>query len=334
MAGNSEGYSMYPGGAAMLPHGVTLPGYPVPEGAIDYRMLPYMYQQGALPEGRENAAKFTEGFEQWYAPYRMAQMQGGGHYLPYQLLGRGNEQSALASRNLTPQAQAHEAMMKNASSSRNLVIDPTTGYPVSLGNLHSHSHMHTHFHIHPLEQQQLQAQAQAQAAAAANMDRAAYLQAQAQAQAAQHPGLAWRNQQLLWQHPELMQLHANGMISPVDEHAHGASIHGLGSTPLDRQLQQHVLLSQHSKYHHHSALQQLQEESYIRHLRHQQELQMKQRLEDGATSESYLSNIFRKDSRNLQSPSQLDNVVKKSLESTGAYVSPTKKPVTIDLSDD
>lgn len=329
MAGNPEGYSMYPGGAAMLPHGVSIPGYP--EGAIDYRMLPYMYQPGILPESRDGA-KFAEGFEQWYAPYRMAQMQGGGHYIPgYHLLGRGNEQGALASRNLTPQAQAHEAMLKNASSSRNLVLDPTTGYPVSLGNLHSHSHMHTHFHIHPLEQQQLQAQAQAQAAAAAaNMDRAAYLQAQAQA--AQHPGLVWRNQ--LWQHPELMQLHANGMISPVDEHAHGASIHGLGSTPLDRQLQQHVLLSQHSKYHHHSALQQLQEENYIRHLRHQQELQMKQRREDGANSESYLSNLYRKDSRNLQSPSQLDNVVKKSLESTGAYVSPTKKPVTIDLSDD
>lgn len=336
MAGES-GYPMYPPNApAILAPGVSIPGYPVPEGAIDYRMLQYMYPNGVIPERGDNVAKFAEGFEQWYAPYRnMTQVQGG-HYVPYQLLGRGIEQSALASRN----PQAHEAMMKNAAGGGRLVLDPVTGLPVQLGNHHSHSHMHTHFHIHPHEQQQMQLQAAAAAAAAsANMDRAAYLQAQAQAHAAQtHPGIAaLRNQQLLWQHPELMQLHAAG-LSPVEEHAHGASIHGLGSTPLDRQLQQQLLLNQHSKYHHSAALQQqlMQEESYMRHLRYHQDMQLKQRLEDAASGNDPYGGVFRKDHRNLQSPSQLDNVVKKNLESgSSTFVSPSKKPpVTIDLSND
>lgn len=334
------GISMYPPNApAILAPGVSIPGYHMQEGAIDYRMLQYMYPSGVVPERGDNVAKFAEGFEQWYAPYRsMGQVQGG-HYVPYQLLGRGAvEQNALASRS----PQAHEAMMKNAAASgRSMVLDPVTGLPVPLGNHHSHSHMHTHFHIHPHEQQQMQLQAAAAAAAAsANMDRAAYLQAQAQAHAAQtHPGIAaWRNQQLMWQHPELMQLHASGM-SPAEEHAHGGAIHGLGSTPLDRQLQQQLLLSQHSKYHQqHSLQQQLmqQEESYLRHLRHHQDMQLKQRLEEAASgSDPY--NVFRKEQhRNLQSPSQLDNVVKKNLETgSSSYVSPGKKPpVTIDLSND
>ena len=48
-----------------------------------------------------------------------------------------------------------------------------------------------------------------------------------------------------------------------------------------------------------------------------------------------LSNILKKEHRNLQSPSQFENVVKKSLDSSGVYSSPSKKPpVTIDLSKD
>lgn len=328
MAGEA-GFMYPPNASAMLAQGVSIPGYPMPEGAIDYRMLQYMYPAGVLPERGDNIAKFAEGFEQWYAPYRnMAQIQGG-QYVPYHVLARG-----LDSRS----SQAHEALLKNAAASgRPLVVDPATGLPVPLGNHHSHSHMHTHFHIHPHEQQQMQLQAAAAAAAAsANMDRAAYLQAQAQAHAAQtHPGIAaWRNQQLLWQHPELM--HASGM-SPVEEHAHGGAIHGLGSTPLDRQLQQQLFLSQQSKYHQQHTLQQQlmqQEESYLRHLRHHQDMQLKQRLEEAASGgDPY--NLFRKEHRNLPSPSQLDSVVRKTEAGSSSYVSPGKKPpVTIDLSKD
>ncbi|KAK3749169.1 hypothetical protein QZH41_010363, partial [Actinostola sp. cb2023] len=47
-----------------------------------------MVGNGVMPESRDNVAKFAEGFEQWYAPYRsMTQIQGG-HYVPYQLLAR------------------------------------------------------------------------------------------------------------------------------------------------------------------------------------------------------------------------------------------------------
>ncbi|XP_001637021.3 arginine-glutamic acid dipeptide repeats protein [Nematostella vectensis] len=328
MASGGGEYHMYPSNMPSLltPSGVAIPGYPSHE-AVDYRMLQYVYPGSALvPESRDSAAKFAEGFEQWYAPYRMAQMQPGGHHIPYQLLhGRSLEHGAMAARSMASQAQAHEALLKNAAA-RGIPIDPVTGLPVGYPNHHSHSHMHTHFHIHPHEQQLQAAQA---AAAAANMDRAAYLQS--------HPGLAaWRNQQLLaWQqHPELMQLHGGALVSPEDHPHAAAGIHGLGSTPLDRQLQQQLLMSQQSKYSHPLQQQQhlhAQEEAYLRHLRHH-EMQLKQH--EASTNEAFMSTLFRKEHRNLQSPSQLDNVVKKNLDSTGTYTSPSKKPVTIDLSDD
>ena len=274
------------------------------------------------PESRENAAKYAEGFEQWYAPYRMAQMQSAGHRVPaityLQGQGRGLEQSALESR-----SAAHEALMKGGASGR-VITDPLTGLQYYGPQQHSHSHLHTHFHIHPHEQR-LQS---LQAANLAALDQA-YLQ---------HPGLtAWRNHPSLWQHPELLHLHGNaarGMFS--DELAHAAvPVHGLGSTPMDRQLQQQLMLTQQSKYHQHSSYQQqvMAQDELVRCWR--QHKREQHRVESQKINDHFLSNLFRKEPRNLQSPSQLENVVKKSLDSSGVYSSPQKKtPVTIDLSDD
>lgn len=202
----------------------------------------------------------------------------------------------------------------NRMQGRAIPVDPATGLPVAYpGQHHSHSHLHTHFHMYPREQQQLLA-LQAQ-----GID-PAYLQA--------HPELAaaWR-----W-HPEaLMQLHGNGsrgVVSPEELTAH-SPVHGLGSTPLDRQLQQQLLLSQHTKYHQQIQQQQLlAQEEYLRHFRQQQhEMQFKQRLEEASINEHYLASHMRgKEHRNLQSPSQLDNVVKKNYNSSGGYTSPPKMP--------
>ena len=76
----------------------------------------------------------------------------------------------------------------------------------------------------------------------------------------------------------------------------------------------------------------LAHEEFMRYCRQQNRAQ--QRLESEKMNDHFL-NIFKKEHRNLQSPSQLENVVKKSLDSSGMYSSPSKKqPVTIDLSDD
>lgn len=306
----------------MSSQGINIPGFPPQSVGMDYRMLPFhMFSGvGVMPggESRENAAKFAEGFEQWYAPYRSAQMQSAGHHLPaisyLQGQGRALEQSALDSR-----SPAHESLLKGGPG-RVLTTDPLTGLQYYGPQQHSHSHLHTHFHIHPHEQQHLQ---NLQAANLSALDQA-YLQ---------HPGLThWRNHPSLWQHPELMHLHGNSArgIFP-EEIAHAAlPVHGLGSTPLDRQLQQQLMMSQQSKYH---PQHMLAHEEFMRYCRHHNRAQ--QRLESEKMNDHLLSNIFKKEHRNLQSPSQLENVVKKSLDSSGMYSSPSKKPpVTIDLSDD
>lgn len=77
----------------------------------------------------------------------------------------------------------------------------------------------------------------------------------------------------------------------------------------------------------------LAHEEFMRYYRQQNRAQ--QRLESEKMNDHFLPTIFKKEHRNLQSPSQLENVVKKSLDSSGMYSSPSKKqPVTIDLSDD
>ena len=341
-----EGAGLYPMYPPHMP-GLSSPSgvIPIPAGisshaaaAGEYRMMPmHMYPAAAAAaaafgarEARDSASKYAEGFEQWYAPFRAAQAQAGQHAaLPF-LSGGAVEPNGIASRSLP--SPAHEALM-NRMQGRAIAVDPISGLPVAYpGQHHSHSHLHTHFHMYPHEQQLRALQAQ-------GID-PAYLQA--------HPELAaaWRNQAALW-HPEALMHHlhgngARGMISPEELTAH-SPIHGLGSTPLDRQLQQQLFLSQHSKFHQQAALQQQQQqqqllaqEDYMRQFRqHQHELQIKQRMEEVTITEHYLANCMRgKEHRNLQSPSQLDNVVKKSLDSSGAYTSPSKRPVTIDLSDD
>lgn len=320
MAGGQ--YHLYPPNLppGMSPQGIPIPGFLPQSVGVDYRMTPFhMFPGGGVvPSGessRESAAKYAEGFEQWYAPYRMAQMQSAGHHIPaisyLQGQGRALEQSALESR-----APGHEALLKG-SSGRVLTTDPVTGLQYYGPQHHSHSHLHTHFHIHPHEQQHLQ---NLQAAANLSPIDQAYLQ---------HPGLsAWRNHPSLWQHPEFLHLHGNSARGIFPEEL--AHVHGLGSTPLDRQLQQQLMLSQQSKYHpQHMAA----HEEFMRCWRQHNRAQ--QRLESDKMNDHFLSSLFKKEHRNLQSPSQLDNVVKKSMDSSGVYTSPSKKPpVTIDLSDD
>lgn len=326
MAGGQ--YHLYPPNIppGMSPQGI--PGFASPAGVgMDYRMVPFHMFNGVGvgpgAESRENAAKFAEGFEQWYAPYRTAQMHSG-HHLPaisYLQGQRALEQSALDSRN-----PAHESLLKGGPGARVLTTDPVTGLQYYGPQQHSHNHLHTHFHIHPHEQQHLQnLQQQAAANQLSALDQA-YLQ---------HPGLsAWRNHPSLWQPPELLHLHGNSArgIYP-EELAHAAvPVHGLGSTPLDRQLQQQLMMSQQSKYHH-PQQHILAHEEFMRCWRQHNRAQ--QRLESEKMNEHLLSNFFKKEHRNMQSPSQLENVVKKSMDSSGVYSSPSKKPpVTIDLSDD
>lgn len=323
MAGGQ--YHLYPPNMppGMSSQGINIPGYPPPAVGMDYRMLPLHMFPGmgvvAGAESRENPAKYSEGFEKWYAQYRTAaHMQSAGHHLPaisyLQGQGRAMEQSALDAR-----SPAHESLLKGGPG-RVLTTDPVTGQVYYGPQQHSHSHLHTHFHIHPHEQQHLQ---NLQAANLSALDQA-YLQ---------HPGLsAWRNHPSLWQHPELMHLHGNSArgIFP-EELAHAAvPVHGLGSTPLDRQLQQQLMMSQQSKYHPQHLL---AHEEFMRCWRQHNRVQ--QRLESEKMNDRLLSNFLKKEHRNLQSPSQLDNVVKKSMDSSGVYSSPSKKPpVTIDLSDD
>lgn len=322
MAGGQ--YHLYPPNLppGMSPQGIPIPGFLPQSVGMDYRMPLHMFPGGGVIPGgessRENAAKYAEGFEQWYAPYRMAQMQSAGHHIPaisyLQGQGRALEQSALDSR-----SPAHEALLKGGSG-RVLTTDPVTGLQYYGPQQHSHSHLHTHFHIHPHEQQHLQ---NLQAAAAANLSSVdqAYLQ---------HPGLsAWRNHPSLWQYPEFFHLHGNNARGIFPEEL--AHVHGLGSTPLDRQLQQQMMMNQQSKYHPQHML--AHEELLMRCWRQQNRAQ--QRLESEKMNDHLLSSLFKKEHRNLQSPSQLDNVVKKSMDSSGVYTSPSKKPpVTIDLSDD
>lgn len=310
-----------PSGAIPIPAGIS-------SSSGDYRVMPmHMYPGAAAAamfsarDSRENAAKYAEGFEQWYAPFR-AQMQSGQHAaLPF-LSASAIEPNNVATRGLP--SSAHEALM-NRVQGRGITLDPITGLPVQFpGQHHSHSHLHTHFHMYPHEQlRALQAQ---------GID-PAYLQA--------HPELlAWRNPAAVWPPEALMHLHGNGargMISPEELSAH-SPIHGLGSTPLDRQLQQQLFLSQQSKYHQQALQQQQQQllldyEAQMRHFRHHHELQMKQRLEEASLNERYLA-MRGKEQRNLQSPSQLENVVKKSLDSSGAYTSSSKRPIMIELNDD
>ncbi|XP_074624808.1 uncharacterized protein LOC141883279 isoform X1 [Acropora palmata] len=315
-------YHLYPPNlpAGMSPQGIPIPGF-LPHGVgIDYRMPPFhMFPGVGIIPGSVSSrdTKCAEGFEQWYAPYRMAQLQSAGHHIPaisyLQGQGRAHDQGTLDSR-----SPAHEALIKGGTG-RVLPNDPVSELQYYGPQHHSHSHLHTHFHIHPHEQQHLQ-----NLQAAGNMSNIdpAYLQ---------HPVLAaWRNHPSLWQHSELMHLHGNSARSIFPEEL--AHVQGLGSTPLDRQLQHQLLLNQQSKYHsqqQHMLAQ--QEERYWR----QHNRSAQQRLESEKMNDHVISSLFKKDHRNLQSPSQLENVVKKSLDSTGAYTSPSKKPpVTIDLSDD
>ena len=316
MAGGQ--YHLYPPNLppGMSPQGVPIQGFLPQSVGMDYRM--HMFPGGGVIPGgessRESAVKYAEGFEQWYAPYRM---QSAGHHIPaisyFQGQGRALEQSALDSR-----IPAHEALLKGGSG-RVLTTDPVTGQQYYGPQQHSHSHLHTHFHIHPHEQQHLQ---NLQAAAATNLSSVdqAYLQ---------HPGLsAWRNHPSLWQYPEFFHLHGNNARGIFPEEL--AHAHGLGSTPLDRQLQQQMMLSQQSKYH---PQHMLAHEEFMRCWRQHNRAQ--QRLESEKMNDHLLSSLFKKEQRNLQSPSQLDNVVKKSMDSSGVYTSPSKKPpVTIDLSED
>ncbi|XP_058967313.2 arginine-glutamic acid dipeptide repeats protein isoform X1 [Pocillopora verrucosa] len=318
MAGGQ--YHLYPPNIppGMSSQGINISGFPPPSVGVDYRMLPFhMFSgMGVVPAGdsRENAAKFAEGFEQWYAPYRSAQLQSGHHLSAISYLqgqGRALEQSALDSR-------SHESLLKGGPG-RVLTTDPATGLQYYGPQQHSHSHLHTHFHIHPHEQQQhLQ---NLQAASLSALDQA-YLQ---------HPGLtSWRNNPALWQHPELMHLHGNNARGIFPEELAALPVHALASTPFDRQLQQQLIMSPQSKYH---PQHMLAHEEFMRYCRQQNRAQ--QRLESEKMNDHFLSNIFKKEHRNLQSPSQLENVVKKSLDSSGMYSSPSKKqPVTIDLSDD
>lgn len=312
MAGGQ--YHLYPPNMppGMSSQGINIAGFPPPSVGVDYRMLPFhMFSgMGVVPAGdsRENAAKFAEGFEQWYAPYRSAQMQSG-HHIPaisyLQGQGRALEQSALDSRN-------HESLLKGGPG-RVLTTDPVTGLQYYGPQQHSHSHLHTHFHIHPHEQQHLQ---NLQAANLSALDQA-YLQ---------HPGLTtWRNHP--WQHPDLMHLHGNSARGIFPEEVAALPVPGIGSTNLDRhQLQQQLIMSQHNKYHPHV----LAHEELMRYYRPHS-----RRLESDKMNDHFFANILKKEHRNLQSPSQLENVVKKSLDSSGMYSSPSKKPpVTIDLSDD
>lgn len=326
MAGGQ--YHLYPPNLppGMSPQGIPIPGF-LPQGVgVDYRMPPFHMFPGVgiIPGGvssRESAAKYAEGFEQWYAPYRMAQLQSAAHHIPaisyLQGQGRALEQGAFDSR-----SPGHEALVKGGSG-RVLATDPVSDLQYYGPQHHSHSHLHTHFHIHPHEQQQHLQNLHA-AANLSNIDQA-YLQ---------HPGLtAWRNHPSLWQHPELTHLHGNSARGIFPEEL--AHVHGLGSTPMDRQLQQQLLLSQQNKYHsqqqqHHMLA---QHEEFMRYCR--QHNRAHQRLESEKINDHFLTSLFKKEHRNLQSPSQLDNVVKKSLDSSGSYTSPSKKPpVTIDLSDD
>lgn len=307
LSSGSEFY-MYPPNIPVLSpsQGLSFAGFPVHGSAIDYGMLPlHMYPgsgAGTGAETRENGAKFAEGFEQWYAPYRM---QNNGHHLA--------AMSYLHNRDM--EQRNHEALVKGAGG---LLTDPLTGLPCGyLPQHHNHSHQHTHFHIHPHEQHLRALQAK-------NLSTYDMYQ--------QHPGL-WRNHPLLWQPQELMHAHGGGSqhrgLMSAEDHASG-HMHGLGSTLLDRQLQKQLLMNQQSKYH-----QQVLQDEYLRQFRHQQDLEMKQRMEEAKLGDSYMSSLFRKESRSLQSPSQLENVVKKSLDSSGTYSSPQKKhPVTIDLSDE
>lgn len=318
MAGGQ--YHWYPSNIppGMSSQGINIPGFSHPSASID-RMLPvHMFSgMGVVPgvESRGNASKFTEGFDEWYAQYRTAHMQSAGHHLPaisyLQGQGRVLEQSALDSR-----GQAHESLLKGGVG--RVITDPVTGLQYYGPQQHSHSHLHTHFHIHPHEQQHLQ---NLQAANLSAIDQA-YLQ---------HPGIsAWRNHPSLWHNPELLHLHGSGARGMFPEElAHAAvPVHGLGSTPLDRQLQQQLMMTQQSKYH---AQHLLPHEEFMRCLRQHNRTQ--QRLES-EKNDHWLPSILKKDHRNLQSPSQLENVVKKNLDSSGVYSSPSKKPVTIDLSND
>lgn len=329
----SGGYPMFP------PH---IPVLNSPSGAIpfpagisshasssgEYRMMPVNMYPGTTAmfgprDVRDSAAKYAEGFEQWYAPFR-AQIQAGQHgTIPF-LSGSAMEPGSIALRGIP--SSSHEALM-NRVQGRGITLDPVTGLPVSYpGQHHSHSHLHTHFHMYPHEQQLRVLQAQ-------GID-PSYLQSH------QDIALAWRNSAALL-HPEaLMHLHGNGsrgMVSPEELSAH-SPIHALGSTPLDRQLQQQLFLNQQSKLHQQALHQQQlflsqEHEAKMRHLRHHHELQLKQRLEEANINERYLA-MRSKEQRNLQSPSQLENVVKKNLDSSGAYTSPSKRPITIELSDD
>ena len=317
MAGGQ--YHLYPPNVppGLSPQGIPIPAFSHQGVGMDYRMLPFsMFPGGGVIPGgessRENAAKYAEGFEQWYAPYRLAQMQSAGHHIPAISYLQGQGRALEDSR-----AQAHEALLKGGSG-RVLATDPVTGLQYYGPQQHSHSHLHTHFHIHP-EQQHLQ---NLQAAANMSAIDQAYLQ---------HPGLStWRNHPSLWQHPELLHLHGNGARGIFPEELAHLPVHGLGSTPLDRQLQQQLIMSQQNKYY---PQHMLAHEELMRCWRQHNRVQ--QRLESEKLNDHLMSNLFRKEHRNLQSPSQLDNVVKKSMDSSGVYSSPSKKPpVTIDLSDD
>ena len=303
LSGSGE-YFMYP--PPLM--GSAFGGFAGHSPALDYGVMPIHMLPGATVAGASaDTAKYAEGFEQWYAPYRA---QVSGHPSAMAAMTYIHKRD-LEQRN-------HEALVKGSAGA--LVSDPLSAmYAGGYLPQHHHSHQHTHFHIHPHDQHMRALQAQNLNAATHDAAAAAY----------QHPGL-WHNHPLLWQsqHSHGNSLQQRSLLAAADDHGH---VHGLGSTPLDRQLQQQMLLSQQNKQRY-----ALMHEDYLRQWRH--DLELKQRLEEAQLSDAYAAGMFGRSkdaSRSRQSPSQLDNVVKKSLDSSGAYSSPQKKlPVTIDLSDD